>query len=135
MGFGFSGAGTGPTLKATTGPSGFALVNGTPFILTWTAPNDGRIHRFTVYMRLIVSANLTGGQIYIGNSGATLPNAQNGTGNAPWLNSKGQGDYLLNRDGGSDYKGIIGPGETIFVQQIVAVTAGAGVLYAELWAS
>jgi hypothetical protein len=127
----------GPSLqlKIATPAAGTALINGTPDILTWQAPNDGLLHRFVIFARLIVSADLTGGQIYVQLANASLPHAGNGSGTEIWGSGKGGGDYFLNRDGVSDFKSILGPGETVKITQNTAVIAGAAVLYAEIWGS
>jgi hypothetical protein len=127
----------GMVLQRTTGPAGFTLVNGTPVILTWTAPNDGQLHRFTLFARLIVTSAITGGQIFAGNTaGASpLPGTVNNSGASLFLTNKGAGDYLLGKDNQSDFKGVLGPGETVYIQELTAVTAGAGVVYAEIWGS
>lgn len=124
-----------PSLQATTGASGYTLVNGTGDVITWTAPNDGNLHRFIVYIRLIVQTNLTGGQIFIQNANASLANAVNGSGTFAYNANTGAGDYILLRSNVSDEKGILGPGETIKITQSTAVTVGAAVLYAEIWGS
>jgi hypothetical protein len=122
-------------LITATPETGFALVNGTPVILSWTAPNDGNLHRFCVFARLIVTSNMTGGLVFISNAGTPLTGGTTGSGTAPWNNSKGAGDYFLTKDGASDFKGILGPAETVQIQQIDALTGGAGTVWAEIWGS
>ena len=55
----------GMTLLATTGLTGYALVNGTGAILTWTAPNDGVMHRVMVVAVQDVTSSETGGAITV----------------------------------------------------------------------
>lgn len=69
----------GQGLVAQTAVAGYTLINGTGTVpgLTWTAPNDGALHWFTVYALLYVStANETGGQISVN---FTAPNGQAGS--------------------------------------------------------
>lgn len=116
---------SGLAKQAATVVGGFPLVNGTPTILTWTAPNDGQQHRVTVFGTLNASAPETGGAIALnytdpgGNSNQTnlWPGGQTGanTGNAKLI--------------------VIGANTTVSVQQTTALTGGAASLWAELWAS
>jgi hypothetical protein len=128
---------TGPTLtlQATTGVGGYTLVNGTGTIIAWTAPSDGNLHRFTIHARLIMSSSGTGGAIYAGNGGTILAGGTINSGSFMWNNNQGAGDYFLNKSGSGDYKGVLGPGEQIYIKQSSALTAGAGVFYAEIWGS
>jgi hypothetical protein len=132
---GAAGATVAPVLVATTGETGYTLVNGTGDILSWTAPNDGQLHRFTVYIRLVVQTSLTGGQIFIQNAGTALPHGATGSGTFVFNGSAGAGDYFLLRSNTSDEKGILGPAEEVKITQSTAATGGAAVLYAEIWAS
>ena len=50
-------------LQATTGVAGFPLQNGYPDIASWTAPDDGIMHRVQIYALLIVTSTETGGQV------------------------------------------------------------------------
>jgi hypothetical protein len=125
----------GPALRATTGLAGFAMVNGTPVILSWTAPNDGNLHRFIIYARLIITVATTGGQVFALVQNVSLPGAQNNAGAALFGATGGAGDYFLGKNNQSDFKGILGPGESIQVVQTTALTGGAGVVYAEIWGS
>lgn len=111
-------------LLATTGPSGTALTNGTPTILSWTAPNDGQMHRILVLGNLVVSSALTGGQITASN---TPPG---GAVNSPVLAAAGSG---AGTHGLTQVSGVVQAGTTVTVQQGSAVTAGAATLLAEIW--
>lgn len=118
--------GTGLELQETTGPSGFTLVNGTPNVLTWTAPNDGQMHRCMVIANLDVTSALTGGAI---NVGWTSPG-----GNPASLSVIGaNGTHTVHAAGTIDF--LIQAGSTLTLSQGSAVTAGAAVLYAEIWGS
>jgi hypothetical protein len=113
-------------LLASTDIEGFPLQNATPNILTWTAPNDGQMHRVTVSGILGVSSATTGGAITLeGTSpaGAFASSIQGGT--------QGAGVHALTSPGFL----AVSSGTTVTLQQTSAVTAGAGVVYAELWGS
>lgn len=114
-------------LVASTGVGGFALQNGTPTILSWTAPNDGNLHRVICPAMLNVTAPETGGEIDIN---ATLPN------NAPLtatLIAGGQAAGIFTSGGPQFWQVMVKPGTTVSVTQL-ALTAGAAVLWAEIWA-
>ena len=55
---------------ATTGPNGFALQNGTPTILEWTAPNDGKLHVVLTALLVVVTNPETGGPCGIHTTGS-----------------------------------------------------------------
>lgn len=117
----------GMTLLATTGASGFALQNGTPTILTWTAPNDGQIHRIIASGSVYVSIAETGGHVTLG---GTLPNGQ--ALNAQNISTGGFGVGVVVSGPIMTY---IAAGTTVTVVQASALTAGAAVLFAEIWGS
>ena len=113
-------------LLATTGAAGFALQNGTPTIMTWTAPNDGALHRVIVIGELLVSSNETGGQVSMnftdpggtGGRAVTLVAAAQSTGLAAVAFSAR----------------TVEANTAVTVTQ-TALTVGAAILYAELWGS
>src|SRR5579872_1760811 len=52
--------------QVTLGPAGFTLVNGTPNIMSWTAPGtpgDGNEHRVLLFAGVRVTSAQTGGQV------------------------------------------------------------------------
>lgn len=114
-------------LVAATPAAGFALQNATPGILSWTAPNDGKLHRFAVVSSIDVTSGETGGLVivtYQPPAGGFTPAQQVfagglGAGTAP----------------GATIEGIAGPGTTVFVNQTSALTAGAALVWAEIWGS
>jgi hypothetical protein len=120
--------GAGMTLLASTGAGGYALVNGTGTVITWTAPNDGQVHRFAVLSTIDVATTETGGQI---NVTYTVPNgnsASNGlytAGLAAGHNNLAAGTFLKS----------VAPGSTVSVTQSSALTGGASTLWAEIWGS
>lgn len=120
---------TETSLLATTDDSGFALQNGTPTILSWTAPDDGQLHRVTLYAVLNVTSTETGGQIQLDWYG-------------PWSGSAAYQLNIFNAEESATTHGspptisqnlLIGPGTTVSLVQSSALTAGAATVYAEIW--
>jgi hypothetical protein len=114
------------TLLAATTTSGYTLVNGTGTIISWTAPNDGNLHRVMVFAALTVTTTQVGGQLEVnftapgGAAGSPVLYAGSlGTG------TRGPGVILLTVEAGS----------TVSVVQSTAQSSGASVLWAELWGS
>jgi hypothetical protein len=123
-------AGSAPnplTFQISTPMTGFPLVNGTPNIISWTAPNDGKMHRFLVWGGETVSSAQTGGEI---NVTFTAPDGsvQNITMLGPSLST---GFSLI--DAVYQMMSLILPGTTVSINQATAQTAGAAKLYAEIW--
>lgn len=116
-------------LVATTGLNGFALQNATPTILSWTPPNDGNMHRFLILPYYAVTVATTGGKITVTWTGPdnisrtnTLYNGTYGTtGAQPTVNSWIQ-------------ETVGYPGTAVTIAQNTALTVGAAVLWAEIWA-
>jgi len=122
---------SGLALVATTGPNGFAKQNATPQILSWTAPNDGNLHRFMIVATESVTSTETGGQItnsYSAPGGGgiiTVPIFAAGSGAGP-----NQGNL------GERQAQSIPAGSTVSIQQATALTAGGPtIVYAEIWGS
>ena len=115
-----------PRLQATTGPAGFALQNGTPTVISWTAPNDGQLHRALFFGSMHVTAAETGGQV---NFSYTLPD---GTANGVTAAAGGAGTGPQNV---FFYTVVVQAGSTVSVVQATALTLGAAVLWAEIWGS
>jgi len=116
-------------LLATTGAAGFALVNGTPNILTWTAPNDGGIHRVLLMATLKVAVTEVGGAISVS---FTTPD------NTPFTavavaGAAGVGLALITAFGNAFLP--VRAGTTVTVAQFSPLTLGAATLWAELWGS
>jgi hypothetical protein len=111
---------TGMTLQATTGSAGVALINGTQVVVTWTAPTDGNLHVVAWSMLLHITSAETGGSMATGING--LYTAGN-------LSSGGAGT------GWSQYGGTatVPSGDTWFISQTTALTAGAAIAYAQIW--
>lgn len=113
----------GLALQATTGLSGFVPQNAMPTILSWTAPNDGQLHRVLLMAGLTVASAQTGGAIGLmlnfPSSGGTLtiyPGAQ------------GVGIHTA-----SSFFLPVAAGSTVTLAQTSAQTAGTATLWAELW--
>ena len=112
-------------LVQTTGDAGFPLQNATPGILSWTAPNDGLMHRVMVITFQNVTSAETGGVVSMTN---TDPQ---GTPHVSGLYAGGSGV-------GVQYASqlrLVAPGTTVTVNQTSALTLGAATVWAEIWAS
>lgn len=114
-------------LLATTGINGFALQNGTPTILSWTAPNDGQLHRVQIANSRSVGSTETGGAVGITytDPGGTTTTISVSTGGSP-----GGGTFSYP----TPYI-VIGAGTTISVVQTSALTSGAATWWVEIWGS
>lgn len=110
--------------QASTGPGGFALQNGTPTILSWTAPNDGQVHRYLTFGNTIISSAETGGAIatqYTPPGGASHEGSNDAGGNSAGT----VGWQVLD--------GVVQAGTTVSLLQISALTVGAAKVVAEIW--
>jgi heme/copper-type cytochrome/quinol oxidase subunit 2 len=113
-------------LQATTGLPGFTLQNATPTILSWTAPNDGNMHRLWIFGELLVSSTQTGGAVNLNIVDPTsTPRVR-----SIWSGNVAAGFGIPNNGA----QVTIAPGTAVTLVQ-TAQTAGASVLYAELWGS
>jgi hypothetical protein len=123
------------TVVAATTTAGYTLVNATGTILTWTAPNDGKLHRAKLFYIEHVTSNKTGGGITFG----SLSGAGNGTltpdGAAGWQTVQAGGEAAGARAAENVMELIVGAGNTIYLYQNSAMSAGASVAWAEIWAS
>lgn len=118
-------AGPVPQLVATTPAAGVALVNGTPTILTWTAPNDGKNHRVTVFGTASITSAMTGGQV---NGGFFAPSGAN-LGFTLVPVGAGPNGFAFS------YPVVIQSGTTFSISQVSPLTAGACQCWFEIWAS
>ncbi len=115
-------------LMAATPVAGFTLVNGTPNIISWTAPNDGQLHRATFFTTLHVTSGETGGAIgftYTTPDGFAVASIQLIAG------AQTNGAYTANPPRAV----VCAPGSSVVVGQSSALTAGAAVVWAEIWGS
>lgn len=117
----------GITVLATTtatGTTGVALANGTPTILSWTAPADGNMHRVSVTVVLHVATAETGGAIQIT---WTAPDGTGGSAVSAYAGGAGTGTV---KTFSADF--LIGPGSAIAVAQSSALTGGSATVWAEI---
>lgn len=117
----------GLTAVASTGAAGFALTNGTPTILTWTAPNDGNLHYAIFAGSLFVSSSDTGGTV-------VFTWTDPGSGGSSTLFAAGLAAGKRTPGGTSTMFGAtnivsVSPGTTVAVSQSTALTAGAATVY------
>lgn len=117
----------GLVLQAATPVAGFALVNGTPNIIGWTAPNDGQQHRFTVFTIMDITAAETGGTV---NVNFTMPNGV-AAGYTILTGGAGAGQNFNQ----TTQTFICKAGTAVTVVQATALTAGAATMWAEIWGS
>lgn len=110
---------------ANTAAAGVALINGTQTIVSWTAPNDGALHRVLIVVGLNIATVATGGDISVNvtpNTGVQILSTGSGRGYTGWMPVNG-GNYVVLANA------------TVAVVQSSALTAGSGTVYAEIWAS
>lgn len=117
----------GLTVKATTGAAGFALQNGTPTILSWTAPNDGNLHAVVFFAELNVTVTEVGGQV---TSSVTTPSG-NVDSKQMFAAGSGTGVYTPFAASFPQIR-MVAPGGSVSVFQNNALTSGAAVVYAWL---
>lgn len=114
-------------LLAQTPVAGVALANGTPTILSWTAPSDGKNHRIWVIATGFATVIEVGGQV---NVNYALPNGN--TSPFPLLLPGTQGVGYITA---AYVAAVIGPGAVVSIQQGSALTSGAATVWAEIWGS
>lgn len=119
---------TGLQLMATTGLAGFALQNATPTIQSWTAPNDGNLHRAQIFAVQHVVSTETGGGVQVV---YTLPDGTVAAPHTALAGGAAAGDGILQ----NNLCILVQAGTTVTVKQASALTAGAAVVWAEIWAS
>jgi hypothetical protein len=113
-------------LQATTGATGYTLVNGTGNIITWAVPNDGALHRFLIAINLLVTSAETGGA-----AGLSALLSPTGASHSPGLLTGGTAAGLTQVNNAY----FAQAGSTVTLAQTSALTAGAAVLWAEIWGS
>lgn len=116
-------------LQAATAVAGYAKINGTGNIITWTAPNDGKQHRVVVVCsETVTTGTETGGAV---STNLTAPGGgtQTGSGNI-FAAAKTVGTYHQ-LDGA-----IIEANTTFSLVQSSALSAGGPTsVWAEIWGS
>jgi hypothetical protein len=118
-------------LQATTGASGFNLANSTGTIISWTAPNDGALHRVMIFGELHVTSTETGGRVDLL---LTLPD---GTASTKTMFAAAQSTAVVAYPASQSCPQLflIEANTTVSISQGTALTGGAAVMWAELWAS
>jgi hypothetical protein len=119
----------GMTLLATTGTAGYALVNGTGNILTWTAPNDGNMHRVSMFGNLWTTSTETGGAISVS---ITDPGGHSSGNQTIDAGNHGVNFHQLSN---GYWNLLVEAGSTVTISQTSALTGGASTLWMELWGS
>ena len=122
------GAGLPLALQASTGTSGYTLVNGTGNIITWTTPNDGGLHRIAVFASIHVSSTETGGVIALT---YTLPDGTASGTHTLLGGAQSAGDGVPS----ANYMVPIEANTTVTVKQSTALTGGTAIAWAEIWGS
>lgn len=113
----------GLALRATTGPDGHRLA-ATGTIIGWAAPDDGALHRVLIGGTLDVAATTTGGAVTItftSPAGTTRSTLLLGPGQPAGVQIPSP--CMLAVKGGT----------TVSLTQSTPLTAGAAVLYADIW--
>lgn len=130
----FAGAPNDPGIALGFSPvvaraSGFALQNGTPTIVTATAPNDGNRHIALIAGWVNVTTAETGGQLTVTltQNGISTPVICDAGGHTP------QSLELFNNNIVGNAGGfLVDPGTTVTLAQSSALTAGAATVNAEI---
>lgn len=105
---------------ASTGAAGYALINGTGAVLSWTAPSDGQLHYVNWALLQHVTSTETGGAVVTGISGKyTVGNGFAGGSAAGWF--------------AAGTAAVLNPGDTFLINQSTALTAGAAVVFGVIW--
>lgn len=115
------------TRLAATAAAGYTLVNGTGTVISWTAPNDGLLHRVIIFATIDVTVTEVGGRIAVG---YTMPDGVAGYTYNLSAGSQGVGyDYSLFTPAPL----IVKANTTVTISQSTALTSGAAKLWAEIW--
>ena len=113
------------SLQATTGVDGYTLINGTGDVITYQPPSDGGLHRVTIHATLSVTSGETGGAVI------ATGTAPDGSALSVTLFAGGASNGASRIQSSMQVKG----GTTVAVHQSSALTAGAAVMWAEIWGS
>lgn len=113
------------TKVAATAVGGVALINGTQTIISWTAPNDGALHRVFV----IFDANIT-----VATTGGATQYTYTNPGGVSQSPSLVAGTQTTGAKHAFD-AAIVEANTTVTVSQTSAMTAGTETVWAEIWAS
>lgn len=110
-------------LLETTTQTGTALNNTTQQFFQWTAPADGNLHRVMLHADLNITSVLTGGSIQLNYTSPANTSVIKSVSTQTAV-----GEYVL-----GPLSFLIKSGSTVTLAQSAAMSAGAAVLYAELW--
>ena len=117
----------GLQLQAATAVTGYTLVNGTGNVITWTAPNDGLMHRALITASLDVTSGESGGQIGLN---FTTPDNVSSPFQQMFAAALSANAYA-----GTCYAVNVRANTSVNINQVTALTGGAAKLFAEIWAS
>ena len=115
---------TGLSMAAATATAGYALVNGTGNIISWTTPNDGNLHPFDVFSVMDCTSTETGGGIVVT---FTLPDSTAAT-LTLYAAGKSAGVVAPNF-----VQAIAKANTAVTITQSSALTGGASTMWAEIW--
>lgn len=124
---GTAASGSGLPIVAATPAAGVALTNGTPTIISWTAPNDGKVHETIIFAELNVTSAETGGQV---TASVATPS---GNADAKQMFAAGQGVGVYTPFAASFPQiRMVAPGGTVSIFQNSPLTLGAAVIWAAI---
>ena len=111
---------------ASTGNAGYALINGTGNILSYTTPNDGALHPVVVTFALNVSVAATGGILNFNIAGVQVQALSVGFVTSP------PGWYTTQDVGGGDVVMSLPANTAVTITQDGALTLGAVKAYIQI---
>lgn len=107
----------GISTVAATALAGWTMTTGTPTILSWTAPNDGKVHNVTVGGSFYVTSATTGGQI---NVTYTVPSGAGTRTDQMSAATQATGSHPV-----VGYQFAVEPNTTVTIAQESSMSAGA----------
>lgn len=113
--------------QAATAVTGYALANVTGTIISWTAPNDGNLHRFMIFCAQSVMSAETGGTVLV------MCTNPDGTAASHQLYPGGSGTGDIQQS--NPFTRMVKAGTTVSITQTTALTGGAATMWAEIWGS
>lgn len=111
-------------IMASTGLAGFALVNGTPTIISWSVPNDGLMHRAIVFGTM---------QVTVAETGGTIQQTYTDPGGTAIFTQVIAGGLAIGAAQLTAKLVTVQANSLVTVKQSAALTAGAATLWAEIW--
>lgn len=122
---------SGLTLQTATSASGYALINGTGNIITWTAPNDGALHTVLYFAMCHITSAASGSPTC--EITGTAPDG--GTISKSIFGALTSSTFYYPTTGGCPVTLFIEANTTFSIIQNTSMTAGAGVVWASIWAN